>query len=55
MKALKTLWKDETGTVAVEYALLLALIAVGTISAYRSLAEGINNTVAEATNAVTNH
>ena len=38
--ALKKFWGDEGGLVTVEYALLLALIAVGAIVAWQALGYG---------------
>jgi pilus assembly protein Flp/PilA len=37
------LWKEESGQDLTEYALLLALIALGAIFAMQSLASAINN------------
>ncbi|HTP43000.1 MAG TPA: hypothetical protein VMJ13_00460 [Candidatus Acidoferrum sp.] len=40
---LKRLWIEEEGQDLTEYALLLALIALGAITAMRSIASTINN------------
>ena len=46
MRALvRTLWQDETGLTTVEYALLLALVAIAAIVAWTSLGQKISNTV----------
>ena len=46
MKSLAVgLWEDETGLTTVEYALVLALVAIAAISAWTTLGKKINNTV----------
>ena len=42
---LKTLWKDEEGLTTVEYALLLALVAIAAIGAWTALGGRVNSTV----------
>ncbi len=47
--ALRNLWNDESGTAAIEYPLLMALIAVGLIGALTQLGgslDQLNSTVA---------
>jgi pilus assembly protein Flp/PilA len=47
MKALaRKFWEDETGLTTVEYALLLALVAIAAITAWSTLGQKVNNTVA---------
>jgi pilus assembly protein Flp/PilA len=48
-RALRKLWNDESGTAAIEYPLLMALIAVGLIGALTQLGgslDQLNSTVA---------
>lgn len=45
---LKRLWAEEEGQDLTEYALLLALIALGAITAMKSLAGTINNVFSNA-------
>jgi pilus assembly protein Flp/PilA len=42
---LKTPWKDEEGLTTVEYALLLALVAIAAIGAWTALGGRVNSTV----------
>ena len=49
---LKRLWKDEKGQDLTEYALLLALLALGAITSVGTLARTINNVFASATTSV---
>ena len=42
---LKTLWKDEEGLTTVEYALLLALVAIAAITAWTTLGTNVSHTV----------
>ncbi|MFP4250089.1 MAG: Flp family type IVb pilin [Armatimonadota bacterium] len=44
---MKDLWKDEDGLTTVEYALLLALVAVAAIGAWSTLGTEVKNTVDE--------
>ncbi|MFO8081535.1 MAG: Flp family type IVb pilin [Armatimonadota bacterium] len=44
---MKDLWKDEEGLTTVEYALLLALVAVAAIGAWTALGTSVNGTVTE--------
>ncbi len=46
---LKELWKDEEGLSTVEYALLLALVAIAAIAAWRALGTQVSDTVDTAT------
>ncbi len=46
---LKELWKDEEGLSTVEYALLLALVAIAAIAAWRALGGQVSDTVDTAT------
>jgi pilus assembly protein Flp/PilA len=41
----KMLWKDEEGLTTVEYALLLALVAIAAITAWTTLGNRVSNTV----------
>lgn len=42
---LKMLWKDEEGLTTVEYALLLALVAIAAIGAWSALGGKVKDTV----------
>ena len=48
----KMLWKDEEGLTTVEYAFLLALIAVAAITAWSTLGTRIRTTVTKATSSL---
>ena len=55
MKSLyKQLWLDEEGQDLTEYALLLALIALGAITAMKTIAGTINNVFANAATSLAN-
>jgi pilus assembly protein Flp/PilA len=41
----KMLWKDEEGLTTVEYALLLALVAIAAITAWTTLGNRVSTTV----------
>ena len=43
------LWKDEEGLTTVEYALLLALVAIAAITAWTTLGSRVSSTVSSAT------
>jgi len=45
---LKTLWKDEEGLTTVEYALLLAIVAVSALVAWTALGSRVNANVSSA-------
>jgi len=45
----KQLWKDEEGLTSVEYALLLALVAIAAIAAWTTLGQRTSTTVSPAT------
>jgi Flp pilus assembly pilin Flp len=45
----KTLWTDEEGLTTVEYALLLALVAIAAIAAWTTLGQRTSVTVSSAT------
>jgi pilus assembly protein Flp/PilA len=45
---LKSLWHDEDGLTTVEYALLLALVAIAAIAAWTTLGGKVNSTVTSA-------
>ncbi len=47
MKALMSYWKDEEGLTTVEYALLLALVAIAAIAAWKLLGERVSATVTD--------
>ena len=46
------LWKDEEGLTTVEYALLLALVAIAAITAWTTLGSRVSGTVAKATSSL---
>ncbi|MEN6304915.1 MAG: Flp family type IVb pilin [Armatimonadia bacterium] len=48
----KKLWKDEEGLTTVEYALLLALVAIAAIAAWTTLGQRTSNTVSTATSSL---
>jgi pilus assembly protein Flp/PilA len=54
MNLLKRLWQEETGQDLTEYALLLALIALGAITSMGILAKTINNVFSNASASVAN-
>lgn len=41
----RKLWRDEEGLTTVEYALLLALVAIAAITAWTTLGSRVNSTV----------
>lgn len=45
----KMLWNDEAGLTTVEYALLLALVAIAAIAAWSTLGGRVSGTVSQAT------
>jgi len=49
----KSLWHDEDGLTTVEYALLLALVAIAAIAAWTTLGKKVNNAVSNASSAIT--
>ncbi|MEN6305678.1 MAG: Flp family type IVb pilin [Armatimonadia bacterium] len=49
---LKSVWKDEEGLTTVEYALLLALVAIAAISAWMTLGSRVSGTVTTATSSL---
>ena len=48
----KMLWKDEEGLTTVEYALLLALVAIAAITAWSTLGTRVSSTVTKATSSL---
>ena len=48
----KTLWTDEDGLTTVEYALLLALVAIAAITAWSTLGTRVATTVTRATSSL---
>ena len=50
---LKSFWTDEDGLTTVEYALLLALVAIAAIVAWTTLGKKVNNAVTNAGGAIT--
>ena len=50
----KKLWKDEEGLTTVEYALLLALVAIAAIAAWSTLGQRTSGTVTKATSSLPN-
>lgn len=51
---MRELWKDESGLTTVEYALLLALIVVAGLTAWRGLGGTVRNSVANSGTALVN-
>ncbi len=49
------LWNDERGLATVEYALLLALIALAAVTAWTALGDRVGTTVSSASRAVAGH
>ena len=49
---LKSLWHDEDGLTTVEYALLLALVAIAAIVAWTTLGTKVKSTVTNASNSL---
>lgn len=49
---LRSLWKDEDGLTTVEYALLLALVAIAAITAWSTLGTRVAATVAQTTSSL---
>ena len=50
LRALKELWRDEAGLTTVEYALLLVLVAIAAIAAWRTLGQNVSSTVEQVNN-----
>ncbi|MEI6500534.1 MAG: Flp family type IVb pilin [Armatimonadota bacterium] len=48
----KMLWSDEEGLTTVEYALLLALVAIAAIAAWSTLGGRVSGTVTKATSSL---
>ena len=48
------LWLDEAGVTTVEYALLLALVAVISIGAWKALGTAVNHTLTQVSNGFAN-
>lgn len=42
---MRSLWHDETGTAAVEYALLLAVLVLASLTAWTALGRAVEQTV----------
>lgn len=51
---MRELWKDEDGLTSVEYALLLALVAVAAIGAWTTLGGTVGNVANEASGTIGN-
>ena len=51
--ALKSIWRDEDGLSTVEYALLLALVAIAAITAWTTLGTKVKNAVTNASSSIT--
>jgi Flp pilus assembly pilin Flp len=49
LSALNRLWTDENGLAALEYAILVALVAVAGLAAWRHLGELLGNMAQDAT------
>ena len=49
---IRKLWKDEEGLTTVEYALLLALVAIAAITAWSTLGSRVSGTVSKATSSL---
>lgn len=52
MEAIRNLWQDESGASAVEYGLLVALIAVVIITAVSMLGKTLSNTFTSVSGAI---
>jgi len=52
MRMARKLWQDESGVSTVEYALLLAVLVVGTVSAWTGLREAISSTITDIANTI---
>ena len=48
----KMLWSDEEGLTTVEYALLLALVAIAALTAWTTLGTRVRSTVTKATSSL---
>ncbi len=53
-KFLSNLWNDESGISSVEYALLLAFVAAGIITAAELLSNAVENEMTETANCIEN-
>lgn len=53
-RRIKTLWRDEAGVSSVEYAFLLAVVAVASVAAWDRLADTVGNMVVEASTEIAN-
>ncbi len=51
-KFLSNLWNDESGISSVEYALLLAFVAAGIITAAELLSNAVKNEMTDTTNCI---
>jgi len=51
---LRALWGDELGVASVEYAFLVAVVAVASIAAWNRLADTVGNMVMEASTQIAN-
>ncbi|MGI5819699.1 MAG: Flp family type IVb pilin [Armatimonadota bacterium] len=49
---MRELWKDESGVTTVEYALLLAVVALAALAGYQLLGENVNATATAAADEV---
>ena len=54
-KFLTKLWNDESGISSVEYALLLAFVAAGIITAAELLSNAVGNEMKDAANCIENN
>ncbi len=50
----KTLWMDESGATAVEYAMIIGLIALATFAVYRAVGERVFSIMREMKNSLEN-
>ncbi|HCA46532.1 MAG TPA: Flp family type IVb pilin [Armatimonadetes bacterium] len=49
---MRELWRDESGVTTVEYALLLALVALVALVSWQNLGRGVNNSASASAAAV---
>jgi Flp pilus assembly pilin Flp len=51
-KKMRELWRDESGVTTVEYALLLALVALVALASWSALGKGVSDTAGAAADTV---
>lgn len=52
LEQIRSFWYDEAGLTTVEYALLLALVAIAAIAAWTTLGQRVSNTVTTTTSSL---